>query len=161
MRKLVGGLTLVVAFIVNPLFACHPFEPSFSYGEAEMKAAVEGTWKLAFRGRELTIRIAQAKAVEQHSMRRALVKSAAACGHRTFVKSAEACKDLSELPLTLVAVNEPTTKTEGRFVVESTTFDAGELLITVDGKRLAAVISPQGKVLRVDDGVTLERLPRG
>src|ERR1041385_7384436 len=75
----VFGLT---ALIVNPFFGCDALEGTFQYGAPEMRAAVEGTWKLRVPGHpEATLTIAQAAKAEHHAARASLVRSADACGN--------------------------------------------------------------------------------
>ncbi len=71
----------------------------FQFGEPEMRAAVEGTWTLEVpqtgaTPRALTFAIQRAGAPARASLDPGWIRSAAACGNRTFIKSAEACLDV-------------------------------------------------------------------
>src|SRR5690242_6504450 len=94
----VFGLT---ALIVNPFFGCEDDHvPFYSYDAADMRIAIEGRWKLHIAGKpDVTLTIKQsAKLEQQHAQRATLVRSAAACGTRSLVRSAGACLDTSEMP---------------------------------------------------------------
>jgi len=55
MRRLALPLALL-AFLLNPGIACGPSEsePGWTYGEVEMRAAVEGQWQLGLRASDGT-----------------------------------------------------------------------------------------------------------
>jgi len=165
MRLLLLSVLAVGAFLVNPFVACG--DVAFQYGEAEMRAAVVGTWRLTLPGGQpqvITFTIEQAtSATQTHSTNeRGLISSAAACGHRTFVKSAEACLDTSDMPLTMIAIGDSRPTLRGRFVVTGTTFKNGLLEIQIgDTTSVTAEISKTGKVTTVSsniDSATLTRL---
>jgi hypothetical protein len=141
----VFGLT---ALIVNPFFGCDA-EVTYSYDAADMRIAIEGSWKLHVDGKpDITLTIQQsAKAEQQHAMRATLVRSAAACGRRSLVRNAGACLDISEMPLD-VEVAGMTTKqpAKGTFVVPFTTFEIGNLTIQLDDVEVYAKIWPNGTV---------------
>ena len=103
-------IAAVVVFLLNPTFACVS-EPEFQYGEAEMRAAVEGTWDatLTFMdGSQKTLTFPFRQATRDHHLfgdpgavgDRLFVRPAAACGNREFVRSAAACTSVSTMPLT-------------------------------------------------------------
>jgi hypothetical protein len=148
-RAIALGLGLVV-LVVSPL-VYFSLPPSFDYGDAELRAAVEGTWQLE-GPRPLTLTIRQAKAATHSSAERGLVKSAAACGHRTLVRSAEACMDLSEMPLEVATSAGPAS---GTFTVVSTEFSSGQLTLKIPGGYLSAMVDPDGSAhdVSVGDGV--------
>ena len=98
MRNLFWFVPIAV-FLLNPSFACSGDEPTFQYGAAEMRAAVEGDWSFAITptggtATQVTVHIDQAAAPATAAARAsgvALVRAAHACGTRTLVKSAGAC----------------------------------------------------------------------
>ena len=160
MRRLTLSLALL-AFFLNPGFACSPSdEPDFKYGEAEMKAAVEGTWLLTLRASdgtvsETTLQIAQSGTAQamlsprgSGSSRTGLIRSAAACGTRTFVKSAGACIDMSELPLDIAFVSgDPRfqgTALTGSLRIMSLIFTEGTLDLGLGGMSVWASVAPDG-----------------
>src|SRR5512140_605696 len=102
MRK-AGTITIGLAVLsLSPVAIWWSVTPHYDYGDTELRAAVEGTWQLTTTtGRNLTFTIRQAKETERTHASRGLVQSAAACGHRTLVRSAEACMDVSEMPLVI------------------------------------------------------------
>ena len=144
------GLT---ALVVNPFFACDR-QPSFDYGEAEMRAAIEGTWKFAIRDPKgpvheiaLTIR-EKANGTEQHADRDGVFHMASACGTRTFVRSAGACMDVSEMKLDVTA--DAVRVEGGFFMVVSTSFDRGELELKLpSGLLIEAHVSRTGVATEV------------
>jgi hypothetical protein len=142
----VFGLT---ALIVNPFFGCEAAEVSYSYDAADMRIAIEGTWKLHVAGKPdvmLTIR-QSAKAVQQHATRGTLVRSAAACGSRSLVRNAGACMDISEMPLDVEVAGMTTKKPPtGTFMVPAVYFDIGLLHIELDDLEVSAHITPTGTV---------------
>jgi hypothetical protein len=171
MRRLAMSLALV-AFLVNPWFACTgQDEPEFTYGEAEMKAAVEGTWVLTLASgganQEITLQVSESNKALPDQMQamqksqRSFVRSAAACGNRTFVSSAHACADSSSMPLAVSMVSGPDTykdaEMSGSLMVGSLNFTRGELGLTLGSLRVFASISPDSTVVgtpSAGDGAT-------
>jgi hypothetical protein len=102
-HRVAAWAVAAAALVCNPLFGLGADEPHF--GAAELRAAVEGTWRLTDRtadGAEQTIAftIAQGSAIAgAHASNRALVQPAAACGTWTLVKPAGACGDETYMPL--------------------------------------------------------------
>jgi hypothetical protein len=84
-----------------------------------------------------------------------LVRSAYACGTRTFVKSAAACVDSSEMPLTMAVVAGDSTYSSatwsGTFRVMSLVFGPGSgmLSLSCGDLYLQANVSPDGSVTNV------------
>ncbi|HEX8112363.1 MAG TPA: hypothetical protein VF516_31745 [Kofleriaceae bacterium] len=154
-RQLIRMLAVVVGLAVmvfNPEYGVFS-GPSF--GAAELRAAVEGTWRLTVRGedgtsRSVTFRLAQGSEVEgKHAAVHALVRPAAACGRRSLVKPAGACVDVTRMPLevTLVADGGERRQAEpGEFVVDGSAFHQGELEVRVAELRVRASVTPAGEV---------------
>jgi hypothetical protein len=157
----VFGLT---ALIVNPFFGCDAtVEGTFHYSAAEMRAAVEGTWKLRVQGKpEVTLTIKQAADAEQHAARASLVRSASACSQRSFVRTAGACMDESDMPLEIKVAGKPTKRATGILRVLGFEFRAGELTLHLGDRDIYATIKPNGTAESVNDGerqvVTLIRV---
>jgi hypothetical protein len=172
MRRLALSLALL-AFFLNPGFACSPSdEPEFKYGEAEMKAAVEGTWLLTLRATdgtlsETTLQIAESSKAQAFlsptapggSHGTGLIRSAAACGTRTIVKSAGACIDMSQMPLDVAFVSGsprfqgvPIT---GTLRVDSLIFTQGTLNLGLGDVSVWATIAPDGTT-SVPSGGTID-----
>jgi hypothetical protein len=164
MRSLVLSLA-VVAFFLNPGVACTSGadEPEYKYGEAEMKSAVEGTWVLTLgtegssANQQITVEVVQSSKAQPDQMqvmrgaRTGFIRSAAACGTRTFVASAQACIDSSQMPLDVIFVSGPDAykgaATSGTLVVPSLVFSRGELNLDLGSVYVHAAIAPDGSVI--------------
>jgi hypothetical protein len=166
MHKLLIGL--VAGAIGVAVLVLDPFLPgwAFQFGEPEMRAAVEGTWKLTLdHGRAATFTLREASAPTQHAAR-SLVRPAAACGHRTLVRSAEACMDLSEMTLEvkMIASTLPDEEPRGRLLVAGLSFNGGELDLSLGGESIHARLAPDGTIRSIDGTVTptarLERIAK-
>jgi hypothetical protein len=149
----VAGWAVAAAVLVcNPLFGLGAEEPHF--GAKELRAAVEGTWRLTLRtvdGAEQTIAFTIAQggpAAGTHASNRALVQLAAACGTRTLVKPAGACADETYMPLevTLLVPWARPRQEPGQLMVEGTRFQYGYLSISLASLRVGATILPDGGV---------------
>jgi hypothetical protein len=151
----------VAALVLNPFFGCGQDAPNFRYGPDEMRAAVEGTWKLtvpattATPGYDLLLSISQAaQPVENHARAQGLVPEATACGTRTLVKSAAACGDMSTMPLDVV-LTAGTGDATGRFSVYSLEFEHGVLELDVETSKVSARVTPTGTM----SSVTVDEIP--
>ena len=146
------GLT---ALVVNPFFACDP-EPSFDYGELEMRAAVEGTWKLTIPDANapahvIALTVHEASGLQQHAERDGVFHLASACGTRSFIRNAGACMDVSEMKLEVTA--DAVEVKHAKFMVLSTTFERGLLELTLpSGTTVSGRISPTGIATDVSFG---------
>lgn len=154
--KVMLAVTLgLAALVLNPWFGV---TSGYDYGAPEMRAAIEGTWRLTLTPndgprREITFRIAQgAGPKEPHASSHALVRSAAACGHRSLVKNAEACMDLSEMPLEITVLDGGTpVRAAGaaRFEVPGTTFTNGWLEAQIADVYVSGRVAPNGETSEV------------
>jgi phage tail sheath gpL-like len=126
LRSVVFAVGIIV-FSINPTFACGSAEPDYQYGEAELRAVIEGTWSAA------------------------LVRAAHACGTRTLIASANACTDATEMPLdvTFIAGDSAlqATAAEGSFRVDSLIFTTGVLELAIGGIRISASVDADGNVM--------------
>jgi hypothetical protein len=150
----------LAAFLLNPSFACSSSEADYQYGEAELRAAVEGDWSLrversAGAPLELTLRLAQssgtsASALPPRVPGRSLLRSAHACGTRTLVASAHACVDSTEMPLSVDFVagdsSFASAALSGNFRVDSLIFDVGILHLALGELRVTAHVDVDGNV---------------
>lgn len=160
MHRLALSLALLT-FFLNPGFACTSSEdPEFKYGEAEMRAAVEGTWLLTLRASdgtlsETTLQIAESSKAQAFRTttpggryRTGVIRSAAACGSRTFVKSAGACTDLSEMPLEVAFVSGnprfQNASLSGMLLIGSLTFVQGMINLGLGDVSVGATVAPDG-----------------
>jgi hypothetical protein len=154
MRKIAMVLGALM-FLLNPNLACDDGGPQFQYGEAEMRAAIEGNWLVTFTARDgtstqVTLRIEEGTGPQTSYQTGGLVRSAYACGTRTFVKSAAACVDGSQMPLTVAVVAGDSVYASatwsGDFIVMSTVFVSGSgmLSLSFGDLHLQANVSPDG-----------------
>jgi hypothetical protein len=154
MRNLLWFLPIAV-FLLNPSFACSD-EPTFQFGAAEMRDAVEGDWSFAIRpavgaATQVTVHVDQAGPPATASARAsgvALVRAAHACGTRTLVKSAGACIDVTEMPLAVTYVSGDaafaTAAMSGVFRVDGLTFGPGDLELMVGPYQIVARLNADG-----------------
>lgn len=117
----------VLAFFLNPSFACGGAEDDFQFGVNEMRGAVEGTWQAALTfpdGHQSSVVFTISQGAQQASAatilrvkppRTSWVASAYACSDRTFVRSASACVPVSSMPL------------DGTFVSGDATFQSAAI----------------------------------
>lgn len=96
----------LVCFTMNPamLTGCSgaSSNKSFGFGEAQMQQLVLGTWQGEAVSKDGKIGQVSLE-VKQATKKMALwswVQSAHACGTRTFIRSASACIDTTEMPVT-------------------------------------------------------------
>jgi hypothetical protein len=134
---------LLVVFGVNPNLACSSKdEATFTYGEADMRAALLGTWQgSAELGGEtlpfsLTLEQASAKSKTQSVGAPGLQPQ---CGSRSFVKPAAACISITTMPV----IGTLTSENPGLNGAIDGSFDAYR---TLDRARLS---------IRLEDGTTL------
>ena len=161
-KTVVTSAVLSLAFLVNCDFITGA---DWKYGEAEMRSAVEGTWKLTrASGEAITLVAKQSTGAKQHSDR-GFVKSAAACGSRSFVRQAAACVNMTNMPLDITAAGHEIVGAE--LVVASTTFTAGTLRFKLDGALVEARVDPTGAVESAglyvpgaDEQITMQRVAR-
>jgi len=154
MKTLLFATVGVIALIVNPFFACdRDDDDEFHYTVADMRAAVEGTWRLrlppehGMPARDVRFSIAQGDEPHQQARRSdGFVQQASACEYRSFVRSAAACSDESHMPLDvkLLAGVTPTRYMTGHLVVWGTVFYVGQLDLDVGGVEVTAWITPTG-----------------
>jgi uncharacterized cupin superfamily protein len=159
MRKIAVVLGALM-FLLNPNLACDDGGPQFQYGEAEMRAAVEGNWQVTFTASngtqtQVTLRIEEGTGTQTSLRPGGLVRAAYACGSRTFVRSAAACVDGSTMPLAVTVVAGDSTYANatwsGTFDVPSTVFASGSgmLNLSFGDWYLLAMVSPDGSVTNV------------
>lgn len=148
------GMLVLVVDVVGPLFGYE----NWRYGEDEMRAAVEGTWELTIAEPDGTTKTwklgIRQRGTAARAERDGWIRSAAACGDRTFVRSAHACITASSMPIEIAVLERPDTPpVSGEFYVNGTTFKRGHLTMHLgsDQQRLhvGASIDPTGKVLEL------------
>jgi hypothetical protein len=140
MRKVLSLLFALAAWLVTP------YLPFFHYGDPEIRAAVEGTWRLDVGPRSVTFTIEQATHAEQNASR-GWIRSAAACGdYRTLIRTAEACVDevRTDMPLVVTAVSGALGRGTGQFFVHGYNFRTGGIRAELDGLVIFATIDREG-----------------
>lgn len=164
-------------FLINPGFGCAGGdEDDFEFGEGEMRAAVEGSWRVRTAEGTLVLVLSSAPApgAQRAAGTPALVRPAGACGSRDFFKPAAACVSSSVLHLagTVAVEGQPGERpATGAFSVFGKRFTTGMLEVDLgdgrkltstqvdrSGSRFAASLSGSGQTTLVQ--ATLERLPR-
>lgn len=151
MKKIVLGMSPVLiaiaVLVLDPIGFWR-----FQFDDADMRRAVEGTWQLTLTSqddsRTWRFTIAQRGRAEHAS--RGLVRSADACGKRSFVRTAGACLEMSRMPLELALVDGPRTDVRGELTVTGLTFEAGALELQVGDVYVDASIGPDGTVRRAE-----------
>ncbi len=152
-RKLVVILLGFAALVLNPFAAC-AVEPGWRFGANEMRAAIEGTWTITVPARgpdapamtyTVSIRQGDGSARSESASASSLVAPAAACGSRSFVRTAGACLDSTEMPLDVQIVTGPVRGTaSGELRIIGRSFSYGRVELTLGASRLTAVVSPDG-----------------
>ncbi len=143
-RRLAYTLSLAVVLagvLVLDLRACLP---SYDFDEAELRAAIEGTWKLVDGAHAIRFSVKEAREARHSS--RGFVRAAAACGHRTFVRSAEACMDTTEMTLDVELIAGAHGTASGRLFVGGTRFESADLELELDGELVTARVAPGGAI---------------
>jgi hypothetical protein len=112
--KLLGAFAFGLASVMNPAFfaGCGSAgsgarQPEFSFGEADVVALVDVAkaqryeLKTADGSYEIVVDLSQVRGDDSKSgaLDPALVRVAHACGNRTFLRSAAACLDVTEVPV--------------------------------------------------------------
>ncbi len=136
------------ALVLDPASACIG-SPSYTFGEHELRAAVEGTWQLTItspKGSAETYTLAITESDKPQHAARAWIKSAAACGSRSFVRNASACMDTTRMPLDVRIVAGPATDGSGELMVVGTKFEGAELRLGLGSRSINASITPKGVV---------------
>ncbi|HET9992894.1 MAG TPA: hypothetical protein VFQ65_30370 [Kofleriaceae bacterium] len=147
-RKLIYVAILIVIVAINPMFGPIVGLHGYRYGEAEMRHAVEGAWTLTpAHGAPIHFTLRE-RAV--HASGPSWFHQAAACGSRSFVHTAGACMDTSDMELAVASSELDADR--ARFFVAGLEFVHGELEIeTSDHRWIHARIAPDGSA----DEVTL------
>lgn len=171
----VSTIVGLAALVLSPqMLVIRALIPMPEFGAAEVRAAVEGDWKLSYTAWgdepvELTFRMVQGAKPRARQTRLGLIRSAAACGHRSLVRAAEACFETTDMPVevTLVAATGSHSIGAGRFEILRNHFTTGSLTLTLDGSKLTAQISSLGEAsgvefsnVRVHHPATLVRISR-
>jgi hypothetical protein len=164
-RVPLGTVAFGLASVVNPAFVtgCARLGLTYDFGEPEVVALVDaashgGPYRFKSDAREVEVSVAlsQARGEDTSLAEPLLVRSALACGHRTFLRSASACLDTTSVPvegtLTVKAVagsivldRLPVT---GALRVVGTHIRSAELSLT-GGPNLVEMRSDDGKTFAV------------
>jgi hypothetical protein len=152
-KKLVVAAVLLATLVITPYFLLSSSGPlGFSFGEREVRAAVEGRWtlKLPARALELSVELARSSATSRSAREAGWVRSAAACSHRTLVRSAEACLDTTDVELIVTVAGASPTR--GTLDIVGTTFERARLRFDAGGQTVHATLSSAGEATDVQVG---------
>jgi hypothetical protein len=136
-RHLLVWVLGFTVFAMNPALACYSSGiDEFEYGEAEMMAAVEGTWQVTFARPEetsaITFRVERGTAL--NGALAAPFGLTPQCETRTFTRPAGACSPTSQLALTanIVDAAPPLDATEGKgwYTVHNVKYTGGRMMLT-------------------------------
>jgi hypothetical protein len=99
----------------------------------------------------VTFRIEQGRKARHAGARSALVQSAEACGTRSLVRAAEACVDVTRMPLdvTLIAGADARRAEVGEMIVFGDDFKGGRVEVPLGEIAVTAQLSARGEVLEV------------
>jgi hypothetical protein len=137
------GILGFTALIINPAVGCggRIAPDDFTYGETEMVAAVQGTWRVTFLRPEgpsiitFTMDKGAAPSASSNGGLTAPSDLTPHCGARTFVRPAAACIATSQLALAAVVVEaEPpldVAEGQGWFFVGSLDYTGGHLQLKI------------------------------
>jgi hypothetical protein len=154
----------VVLLVVDPMFACMPYQERFTFGLEDVEPALEGTWYATWThdGQRHTMPFRlRVDGPPSHASSQGFVRSAAACGTRTLVRSAGACPTTTFIPLEV----EPLDSTQGTFeallYIGGYSFDGATLNLWLGASdaEASAAISASGEVEHVFEGPALSTAP--
>jgi hypothetical protein len=150
-----GAMVANPAFFVSGCGLVHPFE----YGEKDALALVDAagghrtyTFQADGAAYEATVDVHQSKAAT-HASRATLVATAHACGQRTFVKSAAACLDTTDVPVEgtvlITKTGESagtTTPVTGRLEIIGTKLTHAQLALETPAQGLVYITTDDAKM---------------
>lgn len=176
MRTALFAAVGLAALVLDPIAGCFGDEPHYLYDDADMRIAVEGTWRLVADGKATTFTIAEAAAPpapsdpddddDEHAERaRSWVRPAAACSDRAFVRNAAACMDVATMQLEVRVAGDRGAPSKGLMrVTGEGRFERSEVDLDVGGMDVDAQVSPIGEVVAAHElhgkRVTLARIGR-
>jgi hypothetical protein len=145
LRRLAWVIPLAL-FFLNPALACGGGDekPTFQFGAAELRAAIEGTWSLTLTpsggaAKSLVVRIEQAT--------QAPSDATPPCGGRTLVKPAAACVPITTMPLQVTMLSGDAAfegvALSGNFAVTGFEFSEGQVTLAVGETRVAFRLTPE------------------
>jgi hypothetical protein len=143
-----------VAFAINPALACSSSDAEeFEYGEAEMIAAVRGTWRLTYARPDATTSVLTFTVAQGPAASGALAPPGIApqCTTRTFTRPAAACSPTSHLMVTAAVLEASppldTAQGKGSYTIDSVKYIGGMLALTFGSNlRVNAVIDASNAV---------------
>jgi hypothetical protein len=162
MHKRIILIALLAFFFINPGVGCGP--SSFQFGDAEMRAAVGGRWRISWRGSDGTssfvvVDILGASAesdsgvdtASRSGARRSLIRSAMACEFRSYMlRAAFACEDATRMDLRVLYIDGDSVYQNGPtdvlFAVYGLDFRVGYLTLAFGATTADLAIRPDGTV---------------
>lgn len=158
-----------VALLMNPYLGCsHEGESDFTYSEADMKAALLGTWQgtAVLDGETIPFSLLLEQAAGKSKRQGVAAPSAEPqCGSRSFVKAAAACASLTTMPVvgTVTSVSPELNGAVDGSLVAYRTLDAAELSLRLEnGAVLSGRVEDDALVdghidARASDSFSLQR----
>jgi hypothetical protein len=142
------GLFLLV---VDPMFACMPYQEHFTFGIDDIEPALEGTWYATWTrdGHRHTLRFRlRVEGPPRQATTQGFVRSAAACGTRTLVRSASACPTMTFIPLEVTPLDSTEGTFEALLYIGGYSFDGAVLNLWLGetNAQASAAISANGEV---------------
>jgi hypothetical protein len=155
------GLLLL---IVDPMFACMPYQERFTFGLEDIEPALEGTWYATWThdGRRHTMPFRlRVEGPPRQARTDGFVRSAAACGTRTLVRSAGACPTMTFIPLEVTPLDATQGEFEALFYVGGYSFDGAilNLWLGAPDAEASASVSATGEVEHLFAGPALSTAP--
>jgi hypothetical protein len=148
-KTLVVAAVLVSTLVITPYFMAEA-GPGFSFGEREVRAAIEGQWTLQLTDRKHELKIELARKATRSERETGWIRSASACSHRSLVRSAEACLDSTEVELIIRVAGAAPNRGDLRIIGKS--FERGHLSFELGGQEVAGMVSSAGKATEVRVG---------
>lgn len=145
LKQILVGVIATTALLINPMVACDSSEDEYAFGEADMRAAVKGTYvgQLPATGETITLELDEATVAPSGTAATQSVKRIQ-CGTRTFVQTAAACMSTTEMPLQGSITSSGTTIASGdlqsgTFFIMSRVLDGGTVTLKLpDGAQITA-----------------------
>ncbi|HSK02189.1 MAG TPA: hypothetical protein VK932_13145 [Kofleriaceae bacterium] len=148
-KKLASSVVFLAVLVLTPYFL-FASPADFTFGEREVRAAVEGRWTLKLPERELELAVELARKPARASRDGAWIRPAAACKHRTLVRSAEACLDTTKVELLVKVAGAAPAR--GELLVIGKSFRLAKLRFEVGGQPVYARLSSAGEATQVQVG---------
>jgi hypothetical protein len=162
---LIATFLVTVVLVVDPAFVIEADPPPFTFDEADMRVAAEGTWELSHDNRTYRFSLSHGGQVRRDDRTfHGMISAAEACANqRSFIRPAAACEVFSDLPLVGTLHADASKQITGGVHVLGYRFERGFLEVRIgDAIRIGAQITSLGVVESVSSTdhkpVTLKRI---